>query len=91
GMTYEVSNLPHADGIIEFTKIVKHPRMTKPDGTTADGYRSVEKQVVQGGKIAGWTGYGFDHDFELVAGDWEFEMQFEGKTICDQKFTVVKK
>lgn len=90
GMTYEISNMPVQDGIVEITKIARHPRITKPDGTTADGFMFVEKQYVQGGRVVGWTGYGFDHDYELVTGEWVFEMQFDGKTICTQKFTVVK-
>ena len=89
-MIYEISNVPAPDGVVEVTKIAKHPRISKPDGTTAVGFTSVEKQFVHAGMVVGFTGYGFDHDYELVAGNWEFEMQYEGKTICTQKFTVVK-
>jgi hypothetical protein len=90
GMWYEITNVPAPDGEIEVTKIAKHPAITKPDGTTSKGFTFVEKQWVKDGRIVGWTGYGFDHNYELATGDWEFEMQFKGKTVCKQKFTVFK-
>jgi hypothetical protein len=90
GMSYEISNVPGPDRVIDVTKIARHPRITKPDGTTTDGFTSIEKQPVLGGKVEGFTGYGFDHDYELVAGDWEFEIQYGGQTIGTQKFTVLK-
>ena len=90
GFKYEIANVPAPDGVVEITKIVKHPVITKPDGTTAKGFTFVEKQPVTGGRVVAWTGYGLDHDYELVTGDWEFEMQFAGQTVCKQKFTVYK-
>jgi hypothetical protein len=90
GMKYEISNLPGPDGLVVVTEVAKHPRITKPDGTTADGFTSVQKYLVHEGKIVGFTGYSFDHDYELAAGSWEFEMQYGGKTVCSQKFIVVK-
>ncbi len=90
GMTYEINNLPVPDGEVEITKIAKHPLITKPDGTTSTGFTFVEKQLVKDGHVVGWTGYGFDHDYELATGRWEFEMQFDGKTLCKQEFVVFK-
>jgi Domain of unknown function (DUF3859) len=90
GFQYELVNVPAPDGIVEITKIARHPAITKPDGSTSRGFTFVEKQFITGGKVVGWTGYGLDHDYELATGDWEFEMQFAGKTVCTQKFTVFK-
>ncbi len=90
GFTYEISNVPASDGPTTITKVVRHPRITKPDGTKIDGFTFAEPQYVQGGRVFGYTGYGFDHDYELVVGDWEFELQYSGKIICTQKFVVVK-
>ena len=91
GMWYEVGNLSGKDVTeVEFLKIAKHPPITKPDGTISRGFTFVEKQMVKSGRVIGWTGYGLDHDYELVVGDWEFEMQYQGKTLCKQKFTVFK-
>src|SRR5207249_296509 len=90
GMSYEIINVVAPDGQIKVTKIARHPKITKPDGTTSEGFTFTEPQWIKGGRVVGWTGYGFDHDYELAAGDWEFEMQLEGKTLLKQKFTVFK-
>lgn len=90
GMTYYVKNLPVANGYVDITKIAKHPLMTKPDGTTSTGFTTVEKQFVKDGQLVGWTGYGFDHDYELAPGRWEFTVMFEGQPLCKQDFTVFK-
>jgi hypothetical protein len=78
------------DGGVEVTKIARHPAITKPDGTTTYGFTFNEKQSVKDGRVIGWTGYGFDHDYELASGDWAFEMKFGGKSVCKHKFTVLK-
>jgi hypothetical protein len=91
GMYYEIKNLRLKDGSpIEVVKSLRHPAMTTPDGVTSKGYQSGEKQRVIDGRVVGWTGYGFDKDFELLPGIWEFEMRFEGKLVCKQQFTVFR-
>jgi hypothetical protein len=90
GFQYEITNVPASNGVVEITKIVGHPVITKPDGTTSNGFTFIEKQFVNDGKVVGWTGYELDHDYELATGDWEFEMQFGGRAVCKQKFTVFK-
>lgn len=90
GMSYELVNVAAPDGEIKVTKIARHPRITKPGGKVSEGFTFLEPQWIKGGRVVGWTGYGFDHEYELAAGDWEFEMQLEGKTLLKQKFTVFK-
>lgn len=90
GMWFEITNVPAPDGEVEVTKIARHPTITKSDGTTSKGFTSVEKQWVKDGRVTGWTGYSLDHDYELATGDWEFEMQVKGISVCNQKFTVFK-
>jgi len=82
GMWYQITNVAAADGEIEVTKIARHPAITKPDGTTSKGFTFVEKQWVKDGSVFGWTGYGFDHPYELAPGRWEFEMAVKGNTVC---------
>jgi hypothetical protein len=36
------------------------------------------------------VGYVFEHDYELVPGNWAFEMQLGGKKMVKQEFTVIK-
>ena len=90
GFWYEIDNVPALDGEVGLTTIVRHPSITKPDGTVSNGFTTIEKQDIKSGRVVGMTGYELDHDYELVAGDWQFEMQYGGVTVCKQKFTVFK-
>ena len=91
GLTFEVSNLATTNGaLIDIVKVVTHPPMTRPDGTVSKGFTFVEKAVVENGRATNWSGYGFDHPYELVPGLWLFEMRFEGKALVKQQFTVVR-
>ena len=91
GMTYELSNLTATNGtLIDVVKIVTHPPITKPDGTVVRGFTFVEKAIVENGRATNWTGYGFDHEYELAPGLWQFEMKYDGKTMVKQDFTVYK-
>lgn len=91
GMWYELSNVPLKDfDQAEVVKIARHPAITKPDGTISKGFTFVEKQWVKDGRVVGWTGYGFEEAYELAVGIWEFEMQFEGRTVCKHEFRVFK-
>ena len=64
--------------------------MKKPDGKVSEGFSFVEKSQVTGGRVEAQTGYGFDHDYELIPGAWRIEMQVDGKTLMTQEFTVFK-
>jgi Domain of unknown function (DUF3859) len=90
GITFEITRLPVPDGVVGLTKIVRHPLITAPDGATSSRYKTIQRFDVRGGKVVGWTGYGFDLNYELVGGDWECELQFGGKSLCSQKFIVMK-
>ena len=88
GLTYYVVNIPVTNGYVEITKVAKHPTIQKPDGKSSTGYTTTEKQFVKDGHLVGWTGYGFDHDYELAPGQWEFAVMFEGQPLCKQQFTI---
>ena len=90
GLWYEINNLPVHNGEVEVTAIVSLPTITKPDGTTSKEFKVVQKQVSKDGVLVSWSGYGFEDDFELVTGDWDIKIQFNGKTVCAQEFSVFK-
>ena len=89
GFVYQLSHVPLPDGPIEVTKVVTHPEITKPDGSTSTEYKYIEMQQVVDGEVVAWTGYGLDHDYELALGEWEFKLQFRGETVCRQRFKVL--
>ncbi len=91
GIRYEVTNLDLKDGeTVEITKVTTHPPMKKPDGKVYESFSFVEKSLVTKGRVEAQTGYGFDHDYELVPGVWRIEMELAGKTLIAQEFSVFK-
>jgi hypothetical protein len=91
GMRFEISNVKLKDGeLLELTKIVSHPQITKPDGEVS--FVSVQKVYfpVKQNTVVMQVGYVFEHDYELVPGNWAFEMQLGGKKMVKQEFTVIK-
>lgn len=91
GIRYEVTNLDLKDGeMVEITKITTHPPMKKPDGKVSESFSFVERAPVENGRVEAQTGYGFDHDYEMVTGIWRIEMKLNGKTLMTQEFTVFK-
>ena len=91
GFWYEITNLSVKDGeLVELVKVVRHPPITKPDGTVSKSFEFTETPPVSDGRAKGWTGYGFDQRYELAIGTWEFEMKYKGTTVCKCTFDVVK-
>ena len=92
GFIYEVSNLPVKNGEeVELVKTVKTPAIKKPDGTTSIKSQYKIKRPVLDGRAIDYYGFGFDYDYELAPGVWEFEISYEGKILCTQTFTVAQK
>lgn len=88
GFAYAVTNLNLPDGEIKITKKVVHPALTRPDGKSSTNFVFQESLSIKSGGGIGVTGYGFDHQYELVAGNWDFELSFQGTTLCTQRFEV---
>ncbi len=65
--------------------VLRHPSMTFPDGQvkTSDTW---DKAVVSEGVYTGWR---FDHPYEMVPGTWTFLVEQNGKVVAQKKFTVV--
>ena len=80
GFNYEITGAQK--GPLEVMIIVTHPRIQKPDGSISSGFKFKEKLPVVDGIAKGFTGYSFDHEYELVPGEWKFEFWVrEGKLL----------
>ena len=91
GMVYEISGLTAKDGEeVEIVKVVTHPPMTKPDGSVSKGFIFLEKVPVKAGRAWAFTGYSLDHNYELVTGDWTFEMRYARKPVVKQTFSLYR-
>jgi Domain of unknown function (DUF3859) len=89
GIHFEICNLhPKDEQDISLTIITKHPPITGPGGKTSHFEQRTGTRPVKDGRVLGIASYGFDHDYELVSGKWEFVVVYDGKTLCSNEFTV---
>lgn len=78
----------HPDGPTQLTKVVNHPSIRRADGTTGSSYTATRPVRVVNGSVSACEGYGFDHDYELVAGTWTFTIVLAGQALVTQQFTA---
>lgn len=78
----------YPDGPTELTKIVSHPPIRRADGVTGNSYTATRQVRVVNGRVSACEGYGFDHDYELVAGTWRFTILHAGRALVTQQFTA---
>jgi len=89
-LQYRIWPLPDHPAYVELRRVLKHPEMTLPDGSVSTGsdYIMKGKVKVTANQAIAYTGYGLDEDYELVEGDWIFEIWYQDKKLIDQTFTT---
>ena len=93
GYQYRVFKLPPEVAVrpfVELRKVLIHPQMTLPDGSTTRGWDRRFKGRIEVGQIMGFDGYAFNEDYELVEGDWIFQIWYEDRKLIEQKFTAFR-
>ena len=87
---YRLSNLPTDKAVIKLKRVLKHPEIILPDGTKTKGSEYMIKGKVKRGEIFAFDGYAFNEDYELVEGDWLFQIWYEGNKLVEQKIISFK-
>jgi len=87
-LQYRLWSLPNKPAYVNLRRVLKHPQMTLPDGKTTTGSDFMVKRKVSSNHVIVYTGYGFDEDYELVAGDWVFQIWYQDKKLIEQTFTT---
>jgi len=87
-LQYKIWSLPDQPAYVDLRRVLKHPEMTLPDGTVTTGSDFEVKRKVSSNHVIVYTGYGFDEDYELVEGDWTFQIWYKDKKLIEQKFTT---
>jgi len=88
---YRIIDLPKVEAkkpVVEIRKVLIHPAMTLPDGSTSTGWDKTSKGRTSIGQVVAFDGYVFNEDYELVAGDWTFQIWFGEKKMVEQTFTT---
>lgn len=88
---YRVMDLPKKEAkkpAVDLRKVLVHPAMTLPDGTETTGWDRVTRGRTSIGQVIAFDGYVFNEDYELVEGDWIFQIWFGETMVAEQKFTT---
>jgi hypothetical protein len=88
---YRILDLPKEEAkkpTVELRKVLIHPEMTLPDGSKTTGSDRVFKGRTSAGQVIGFDGYAFNEDYELVEGDWTFQIWFQDQMLVEQTFTT---
>ena len=91
GYQYRISKLPpelENNKVIELRRVLVHPEMTLPDGTTTTGSDYMVTRKIKLGQVNSYDAYGFHEGYELVEGEWAFQLWFKDKLLVEQKFTT---
>lgn len=80
----EVAKKPTAD----LRKVLIHPEMTLPNGSKSTGWDRTFRGRTSVGQVIAFDGYAFNEDYELVEGDWIFQIWFKEQMMVEQKFTT---
>lgn len=87
---YRIWPLPDQPAYVDLRRVLKHPAMTLPDGSVSTGSDYMIKGRVSVNQVIAYTGYGLDEDYELVEGDWVFQIWHKDKKLIEQTFTTYR-
>jgi hypothetical protein len=75
--------------VMELRKVLIHPEMTLPDGSKTTGWDRTFKGKVETQQVMALDGYGFNEDYELVEGEWIFQIWYQDQKLLERKFVTV--
>lgn len=84
---YRLTNLP-VKGHVKLTRVLVHPPFTLPDGSITTGSEYTINKKVERNEVFSYDVYGLNESYEMVEGDWLFQIWYEGKKLVEQKFTT---
>jgi hypothetical protein len=85
GFHYTIRGTP-SNAPILLTMVGEHPPLTNPKTGRTQARDEYELQSWIGQT---YTSFLFEEQWELIPGEWKFEVWHEGKKLCNQSFTVV--
>ncbi len=74
------------NGVINLIRKLKHPAITLPNGSVKSGSEYMIKGKVRRGEVFAFDGYAFNEDYELVEGEWIFQIWYRDIKLIEQKF-----
>jgi hypothetical protein len=83
---YRLSNIPGR--IVKLRRVLKHPEFNLPDGTTSTGSDFTINKKLERGEVFAYDAYALNEDYEMVEGEWTFQIWHQDKMLVEQKFTT---
>ena len=71
-----------------YRRILIHPEMTLPDGSRVTRSERTTGKRATHGIVTAIDGYTLSEDYELVEGDWTFQLWHKDNLLVEQKFTT---
>jgi hypothetical protein len=71
----------------DLRRVLIHPEMTMPDGSKVSRSERIMKKRTTHGIVTALDGYALIEDYELVEGDWTFQLWYEDNLLVEQTFT----
>ena len=87
GIRYQIVGSPGEPVTVE--EIIRHPPMTRPDGTAIREERTKDHVAPGDGVIDQKFFYLLREPYEVVPGDWSLTVSIDGTTAIEQHFTIV--
>jgi hypothetical protein len=87
GIRYRIENIPTGQAVL-VEEIIRHPPITKPDGTLLSEERTKDNVSSDTGYFDQKFFYRLGQPYEVVSGDWSLAVAVNGKTAIDQHFIV---
>jgi len=87
GIRYRIEHIRPGQSVI-VEEIIRHPPITKPDGTVVSEERTRDRVTSDTGSIDQKFFYRLVQPYEVVPGDWSLAVAVDGVTAIDQHFTV---
>jgi len=84
---YRLSNLPGMR-TVKLRRVLKHPEFTLPDGASSTGSDFMINKKLERGEVFAYDAYAFNEDYEMVEGEWIFQIWFEDKKLIEQTFNT---
>jgi hypothetical protein len=89
GFSYIVVGEPQGAPLsLHVVNIFPSPGLNNPAGQQPKERDEYDRIIHVGEEL--YTGYRFDHDWEIVPGTWTFQLWYDGRMAAEQKFTIVK-
>jgi hypothetical protein len=87
-LQYRIWNLPEQPAYIKLRRVLKHPAMTLPDGKVSTGSDYMINGHVSIGQVIAYTGDGLNEEYEMLEGEWTFQIWYQDKKLVEQTFVT---